>query len=173
MKGLLGLIRQSAPAAGSGNTPNPFLFPPAFADQGANASTPASWGARAHEVGAKRMPAGPGSKVLDELWRAGSHMARRGADAIARLERFLDFAVIPASRGLTRQNGYGSFRLVLLSGSIAMDREQPWKARLRLTKARPGDILKGYAAARQQPAFLGVLLAHRLRGSDSGRAGAR
>ena len=31
--------------------------------------------------------------------------------------------------------------IVLLSGTIAVDREQPWGERLRLTEARPGNIL--------------------------------
>ncbi|MBC7443965.1 MAG: cyclic nucleotide-binding domain-containing protein [Polaromonas sp.] len=141
MKGLLGLIRQSAPAAGSGNTPDPFLFSTAFADQGADASTLVPWEARANEVGAKRMPAGRGRKVLDALWQADRHMARLGLGAVARLERFFDFAVIPANRDVIRQDEYGNFMLVLLSGSMAVDREQPWGARLHLTQARPGDIL--------------------------------
>lgn len=141
MKGLFGLIRQTAPATVAGDNPDTFLFSTAFADQGIDASLLVPWEARANEVGAKRMPAGRGSKLLEQLWREDSFMARLGPGTVPRLEKFFDFAVLPASRDVIRQDEYGNFMLVLLSGCIAVDREQPWGERLRLTEARPGDIL--------------------------------
>ena len=68
-------------------------------------------------------------------------MARLGSDAVPRLEKFFDFATLPANRDVIRQDEYGNFMIVLLTGSIAVDREQPWGDRLHLTEARPGDIL--------------------------------
>ena len=141
MKGLLGLIRHNTPAAATRDNPETFLFCTAFADQGIDASSLVPWEARANEVGAKRMPAGSGSKLLEELWREDRYMARLGPGAVPRLEKFFDFAVLPVNRDVIRQDEYGNFMLVLLSGSIAVDREQPWGERLHLTEARPGDIL--------------------------------
>ena len=68
-------------------------------------------------------------------------MARLGPGAVPRLEKFFDFAVLPVNRDVIRQDEYGNFMLVLLSGSISVGREQPWGERLHLTEARPGDIL--------------------------------
>ena len=99
------------------------------------------WEARANEVGAKRLLAARGSEQLQALWSSDPHMARLGIDAVSRLERFFDFATLPANRDVIRQDEYGNFMLVLLSGTIAVDREQPWGERLRLTEARPGDLL--------------------------------
>jgi len=48
---------------------------------------------------------------------------------------------VAPDRDLIRQDEYGNFMVVLLSGSIAVDRVQPWGEKLRLTEARPGDIL--------------------------------
>ena len=141
MKGLLGLIRQSARAAVTSDPPETFLFSTAFAGQGGEGASLVPWEARANEVGAKRMPAGRGGKVLEELWRQDSPMAPLGPQAVARLEKYFDFAILPANRDVIRQDEYGNFMLVLLSGSIAVDREQPWGERLHLTQARPGDIL--------------------------------
>ena len=141
MKGLLGLIRQTARAAAPSDPPETFLFSTAFAGQGIEAASLVPWEARANEVGARRMPAGRGGKLLEELWCQDSPMAPLGSPAVARLEKYFDFAILPANRDVIRQDEYGNFMLVLLSGSMAVDREQPWGERLHLTEARPGDIL--------------------------------
>jgi len=60
---------------------------------------------------------------------------------VQRLEKFFDYAIVPADRDLIRQEEYGDFMVVLLTGSVAVDRVQPWGERMRLTEARPGDIL--------------------------------
>ena len=59
----------------------------------------------------------------------------------ATVERFFDFAVVPPNRDVIRQDEYGNFMLVILSGTIAVDRVQPWGERLRLAETRPGEIL--------------------------------
>ena len=68
-------------------------------------------------------------------------MSHLNAEAIQRLERYFDFATVPASRDLIRQDEYGNFMIVLLSGAVAVDRVQPWGERLRLAETRPGEIL--------------------------------
>ena len=141
MKGLLRFIKQSAPLHADNDSPDSFLFSTAFADQGIDASMLVPWEARANEVGAKRLLAARGSKLLRELWSKDPYMARLGEDGVPRLARFFDFATLPAHRDVIRQDEYGNFMLVLLSGAIAIDREQPWGDRLHLTQARPGDIL--------------------------------
>ena len=62
-------------------------------------------------------------------------------DAIARMEGFFSFAKVGANRDLIRQDEYGNFMLVLLSGSVAIDRLQPWGERMHLSEAAPGEIL--------------------------------
>jgi CRP/FNR family transcriptional regulator, cyclic AMP receptor protein len=141
MKGLLGFIKQSGAAREDHGSADSLLFSTAFADQGINASTLVPWEARANEIGAKRLPAASGSKLLQALWSKDTYMARLGPGAVTRLERFFDFATLPANRDVIRQDEYGNFMLVLLTGTIAVDRAQPWGDRLRLTEARPGDIL--------------------------------
>ena len=99
------------------------------------------WEARANEIGAKRLSATRGSKLLQALWAKDKYMAKLSSDFVPRLEQFFDFATVTANRDIIRQDEYGDFMIVLLSGSIAVDRLQPWGERLRLTEARPGDIL--------------------------------
>jgi CRP-like cAMP-binding protein len=68
-------------------------------------------------------------------------MRQLNDEAIGRMEHFLDFATVQANRDIIRQDEYGNFMVVLLSGSIAIDRVQPWGERLRLAEAAPGEIL--------------------------------
>jgi CRP-like cAMP-binding protein len=141
MKGLLGLLRQSATQKDDEDRPDSVMFSTAFADQGVDASMLVPWEARANEVGAKRLSAPRGSKLLQGLWAKDKYMARLGSDSVRQLEQFFDFATVPASRDIIRQGEYGNFMIVLLTGAIAVDRLQPWGERLRLTETQPGDIL--------------------------------
>ena len=140
MKGVLALLRRSSPTDAAGKTDS-MLFTSAFADQGVDPAMLVPWDARANEVGAKRMPAARGVSVLQALWAKDKYMSRLGPAAVKRLERFFDFAVVEADRDVIRQDEYGNFMIVLLTGTIAVNRIQPWGEQLRLTEARPGDIL--------------------------------
>lgn len=141
MKGLLGLLKRSTPRQGDDDRPDSLMFTTAFSEQGVNPSMLVPWEARANEIGAKRLSASRGSKLLQALWSKDKYMMRLATDAVPRLEQFFDFATVQADRDIIRQEEYGNFMIVLLTGTIAVDRVQPWGARLRLAEARPGDIL--------------------------------
>ena len=140
MKGVLDLLRRSRPRLDDDKTDS-VLFTSAFADQGVDASMLVPWEARANEVGARRVPAARALKLLQALWAKDRYMSRLEAGAVQRLEKYFDFAIVPGDRDIIRQDEYGNFMIVLLTGTIAVDRVQPWGERLRLTEARPGDIL--------------------------------
>lgn len=141
MKGLLGLLKRSTTTHGEDDRPDSLMFTTAFAEQGVNQSMLVPWEARANEIGAKRLSASRGSKLLQALWAKDKYMMRLASDAVPRLEQFFDFATVQAERDIIRQEEYGNFMIVLLTGTIAVDRVQPWGGRLRLAEARPGDIL--------------------------------
>ena len=140
MKGVLNLLRRTSLPDESGQTDS-VLFTSAFADQGVDPAMLVPWDARANEVGARRMPAARGISVLQALWAKDKYMSRLDSAAVKRLEGFFDFAVVEADRDVIRQDEYGNFMVVLLTGTMAVDRIQPWGEQLRLTEARPGDIL--------------------------------
>lgn len=140
MKGILGLLKQKA-AQRSEDPQDSVLFSTAFAGQGVDSAMLVPWEARAVEVGAKRLSAAQGSKMLQALWARDKYMAQLPTDGIERMERFFDFATVPANRDLILQDEYGNFMVVLLNGTIAVDRVQPWGEHLRLAETRPGDIL--------------------------------
>jgi CRP/FNR family cyclic AMP-dependent transcriptional regulator len=141
MKGLLGLLKRSTRNRDDDDRPDSQMFTTAFAEQGVNPSMLVPWEARANEIGAKPLSASRGSKLLQALWVKDKYMMRLTADAVPRLMQFFDFATVQADRDIIRQEEYGNFMIVLMTGTIAVDRVQPWGARLRLAETRPGDIL--------------------------------
>jgi CRP-like cAMP-binding protein len=141
MKGVLELLRRSKPDEPGQPDNQDSLFTTAFADQGADPELLVPWEARANEIGARRLPPGRGLDLLQALWARDRFMSRLAPAALQLLEKYFDFAAVPGEREIIRQDEYGNFMFVLLSGSITVDRQQPWGERMRLAEARPGDIL--------------------------------
>lgn len=142
MKGILGLLRSKtiAPKSPEDSGDSTF-FSTAFAGQGVDDALLVPWEARAVEIGAKRLPTSRGGQLLEALWAKDKYMALLSHNAVERMERFFEFAAVPAGRDVIRQDEYGNFMVVLLTGTIAVDRIQPWGEQLRLAETRPGDIL--------------------------------
>ena len=144
MKGILSLLRlqsagrkleHEAVSTDSG------FFSSAFAGQEADPARLVPWEARAVEVGAAHLANARGSKLLQALWGKDKYMAQLPAGAMQRLEKFFVFAQVQADRDVIRQDVYGNFMIVVLTGTIAVDRAQPWGEQLHLAETRPGDIL--------------------------------
>ena len=68
-------------------------------------------------------------------------MAQLGEAGLRWLEQYFTFSKLGSNRDLIRQNEHGNFMVVVLSGSVSIDRLQTWGEALRLAEARPGDIL--------------------------------
>jgi len=139
--GIFDILKSREPVDPSEDRQDSVLFSTAFAGLGVDASLLVPWEARAVEIDAQRFQAARGTKMLQGLWTRDRYMRHLDLKAIQGLERHFDFATIPASRDVIRQDEYGNFMVVLLSGAIAVDRVQPWGERLRLAETRPGDIL--------------------------------
>ena len=141
MKGILDLLKRASPHKHGEDKLDSVMFTTAFADMEIEGSVLIPWEARANEVGAKRLSSARALKLLQSTWSKDRHMQKFDASSVQKMERFFEFATVAPDRDLIRQDEYGNFMVVLLSGSIAVDRVQPWGEKLRLTEARPGDIL--------------------------------
>ena len=141
MKGILGLLRNARFKKAPPDPADSAFFSTAFSNQGVDPNMLVPWEARAVEVGAKRTPSSRGGKVLQALWAKDKYMAHLDNDAVQRMEQFFEFARVEANRDVIRQDEYGNFMVVLLTGTIAVDRLQPWGELLRLAETNPGDIL--------------------------------
>ncbi len=140
MKSVFGLLKRAHPSPGTDSSDS-LLFSTAFVEHGLDPSLLIPWDARAVEVGAKRLPSSQGARMLHALWGKDRFMSRLPSEALGRLDRFFEYALVPADRDIIRQDEYSNFMVVLLSGSVAIDRIQPWGEHVRLAETRPGDIL--------------------------------
>lgn len=140
MKDAIKRVRRAV-SAESAERADPLLFSSAFGDLGVDPSMLVSWDERAAALGATPLPPAMGAGLLQALWSRDKYMDRLGVDAISRLERFFDFAVVRAGRDIIEQDEYANFMIVLLSGCIAVDRRQPWGEQMRMAEVRPGEIL--------------------------------
>lgn len=141
MKNILRLGRSSRPDIEVPDAADSVFFSTAFAAHGVDPVKLVHWDARAAEIGARRMRSSQGGKLLQSLWAADKTMAQLGDDAVPRLEPFLAFSHVDAKLDLIRQDEYGNFMVVLLTGTIGVDRLQPWGEPTRLAQVQPGDIV--------------------------------
>jgi hypothetical protein len=141
MKGILGLLKLKSKTEPTEDRLDSMMFATAFAGLGVDEGLLVPWEARAVEVGATKISSSKGTKLLQALWSKDKFMSQLDNDAIARMERFFVFNSVAANRDIIRQEEYGNFMVVLLSGRVAIDRLQPWGERMRLAEAVPGEIL--------------------------------
>lgn len=141
MKGILRLLRNKIRPVSNGEPHDSLLFTTAFAGLGLDAKLLVPWETRTEEIGASKLSATRGTKLLQSLWSKNKYMHQLDQAAIGRMEPYFEFATVAANRDIIRQDEYSNFMVVLLSGSIAVDRVQPWGERLRLAEAEPGEIL--------------------------------
>lgn len=99
------------------------------------------WKVRATSLMAQELSSSEGVRLLQRLWARDRHMGLLDPAGVFLMERFFSFARVPADQELIRQGEYGSFMLVLLGGTIAVDRVQPTGERVHIADTKPGDIL--------------------------------
>ena len=145
MKGIFNMLRPSEPteteAALGADAQDSVFFSTAFSGHENDGICLVPWEARAVEIGAKRMPAGKGSKLLEELCAKNKHMVQLPPELMERMGGFFDFAQVPSDRDVVRQDEYGDFMFFLLTGTMAVNRVQPWGEKLLLAQTRPGDLI--------------------------------
>jgi CRP/FNR family cyclic AMP-dependent transcriptional regulator len=102
---------------------------------------PVTWAARSVAVRAKPFDSGLGLRLFGELWGKDRYSVAFDARGLDRLAHYLSFYELPAKVDVIGQDEQGDFMLIVLEGTMAVDRVQPWGGRARLAEARAGDML--------------------------------
>ncbi|WP_280191478.1 cyclic nucleotide-binding domain-containing protein [Delftia sp. PS-11] len=141
MKSFLRRLRQAGPPQSA--SPESAFFTTTLAAHGYLDlhTPPVPWEARAIEVGATRLPQRDAGPQLAKLWERDRYLGQLESASLRQLGEYFYFASVAAQRDVIRQDENGSFMAVVLSGQIAVERQQPWGERMRLAQTRPGDIL--------------------------------
>lgn len=100
-----------------------------------------SWRERAPRIRAVPFDREQGAQMFARLWGADRHGVALGADELQRMSQYLEFVQVPAGQELIGQDELGDYMAIVLDGSLAVDRSQPWGGKVRLAEAHPGDML--------------------------------
>ncbi|HWP19056.1 MAG TPA: cyclic nucleotide-binding domain-containing protein [Burkholderiaceae bacterium] len=117
------------------------FFSTMFQDRGDDTQQLTTWRARAQEIEASSYDAHKGAELFAQLWGADRYVAALGRAELDRMSQYLDFVEVPANKEVIGQDEQGDYMLIVLAGTVAVDRVQPWGGRARLAEARPGDML--------------------------------
>ena len=101
----------------------------------------ATWAVRGPEVGAEPFDRKQGVHLFAELWGHDRQAVALNVHDLERLSGFLEFVKLPPNQEVIGQDEQGDYMLIILDGTIAVDRVQPWGGRARLAEARAGDML--------------------------------
>lgn len=117
------------------------FFSTMFLERGDDTPQLVGWQARAGAIGAQPFDIVQGSQMLARLWSADRHVVAIDAAEIARMARQFDFYSVPEGQEVIGQDEQGDYLVIVLDGTLAVDRIQPWGGRARLAEARAGDML--------------------------------
>jgi CRP/FNR family cyclic AMP-dependent transcriptional regulator len=79
--------------------------------------------------------------LFARLWGADRHVVALSPDELRRMSEYLDFVQVPGSQEVISQDELGDYMVVVLEGTLAVDRGQPWGGKTRLAEAHAGDML--------------------------------
>ena len=97
------------------------------------------WAVRAGQVAAVAADAERGTAALALLWAGGS--GAFDTAALQRLAAYLQFVRVQAGQRLILQDEPGDFMLIVLDGTLTVERLTGNARVARLAEARPGDVL--------------------------------
>lgn len=135
------LRRGSETAGGSDAVAESSYFSSQFHDRDDVDPFLATWADRAVEVGAQPLERSLAEPVFARLWSADRYVAALKPEELARMCQYLQFVTVPAGQQVIGQDEQGDYMVIVLDGSLAVDRVQPWGDRARLAEARAGDML--------------------------------
>lgn len=117
------------------------FFSTQFLDRPDEAQPLATWAERAAAVGAVQVERKQAEPLFAKLWGADRYVAALTSDELLRMSQYLHFVQVAANKEVIGQDEQGDYMLIVLDGTLAVDRVQPWGGRARLAEARAGDML--------------------------------
>jgi CRP/FNR family transcriptional regulator, cyclic AMP receptor protein len=112
-----------------------------FLERPEDTQTVATWSARAQIIGAQEIDRRHAERVFFDLWGMDRYVAALNSQELARLSNYLHFVAVPAHQEVISQDEQGDYMVIVLEGTLSVERVQPWGGRARLAEARAGDML--------------------------------
>jgi CRP-like cAMP-binding protein len=137
VKRLLARIKRP-PGSGSDDTG---FFASAYQEPPDAPQALCAWRDRAPQIGAAPFDRREGAEMFARLWGADRHVVALTADELQRMSQYLEFVQVPPAREVIAQDELGDYMVIVLDGTLSVDRGQPWGAKARLAEAHAGDML--------------------------------
>ncbi|WP_280153538.1 cyclic nucleotide-binding domain-containing protein [Piscinibacter sp. XHJ-5] len=138
MKRLLARIKR-APGSGAGDDAG--FFSSMYQEPPDAPQTLSSWRDRAPRIGAQAFDRRQGAEMFARLWGADRHVVALNADELQRMSQYLEFVQVPMGQEVIGQDELGDYMVIVLDGTLSVDRGQPWGGKARLAEAHAGDML--------------------------------
>ncbi|MDH3209657.1 MAG: cyclic nucleotide-binding domain-containing protein [Burkholderiaceae bacterium] len=129
------------PAAAPVGGDSAFSSSTQFGERADEAEVFTTWAERAPAIGAQLCDPVLGAELFRGLWEADRHGASLNAEQRKGMLHYLQFFKVPAGQDVICQDEQGDYMLMVLEGTIAVDRIQPKGGRTRLAEAQAGDML--------------------------------
>ncbi|HEX6703956.1 MAG TPA: cyclic nucleotide-binding domain-containing protein [Albitalea sp.] len=137
MKRLLARIKRAPGSAGD----DAGFFSSMYQEAPEAPQTLSSWRDRAPQIGATAFDRRQGAEMFARLWGADRHVVALSADELQRMSQYLEFVQVPVGREVIGQDELGDYMIIVLDGTLSVDRGQPWGSKARLAEAHAGDML--------------------------------
>ncbi|MGA0611351.1 cyclic nucleotide-binding domain-containing protein [Caldimonas sp. KR1-144] len=131
----------AVPNAADGDDEDSGFFSTMFLERGDDAPQLVAWRTRARAIGVQPFDSRQGSQMLARLWAADRHVVALDTAELDRMAEQFDFVTVPEGQEVIGQDEQGDYLVIVLDGTLAVDRLQPWGGRARLAEARAGDML--------------------------------
>ena len=139
MKRLLARIKRAPGAAPAGDDAG--FFSSMYQEPPEAPQALSSWRDRGPQIGAQPFDRRQGAEMFARLWGADRHVVALNADDLHRMSQYLEFVQVPVEREVIAQDELGDYMVIVLDGTLSVDRGQPWGSRARLAEAHAGDML--------------------------------
>jgi CRP/FNR family transcriptional regulator, cyclic AMP receptor protein len=100
-----------------------------------------AWKDRAAQIGAKTVDRKSAADTFGKLWGADRHVVSLTPDELMRMAQYLEFVQVPAAQEVISQDELGDYMIIVLDGTLSVDRGHSWGGKTRLAEAHAGDML--------------------------------
>ena len=122
-------------------TPDSGYFSTMFLEREEQTPPLVPWAVRAGQLQVKPVDCTEGAQRFARAWNNDRHAVALAEGELRRLTEYLSFVHLAPDSEVIAQDEQGDYLLIVLEGTIAVDRVQPWGGRARLGEARVGDLL--------------------------------
>ena len=100
-----------------------------------------NWRERAPQIGATPANRETATELFTRLWGGDRHVVALTAEELLRMSHYLEFVQLAPHKEVISQDEFGDYMVIVLDGTLTVDRAQPGGGRIRLAEAHAGDML--------------------------------